>query len=161
LVGVGVGVFRLVAAPFLAAADLAAALRPLPAGRRVLLPLDAFAPPRPDPPAVPRPPVEPPPRPLRPLRPLPPRPLVPAPLAPVPLVPVPPLRPPDRLAEVPVFDPALRPEPPPTAPPCPPLDRPVAPDEEREPEAVPRLAPLLPLPPGGTLGRITSGDSSL
>jgi hypothetical protein len=154
LVGVGVGVFRLVAAPFLAAADLAAALRPVPAERRVLLPLDPFAPPRPDPLAVPRPPVEPPPRPLR----LPPpRPLVPAPLAPAPLAPVPPL----RLAEVPVFDPAPRPEPPPAAPPRPLLERPVAPDEEREPEAVPRLAPLLPLPPGGTLGRITSGDSSL
>ena len=144
--GVGVGVFRLVAAPFLAAADLAAALRPVPDERRVLLPLDAFAPPRPDPLAVPRPPVEPPPRPL-----------VPVLLAPVPLAPVPPL----RLPEVPVFDPALRPEPPPAAPPRPPLDRPVAPDEEREREAVPRLAPLLPLPPGGTLGRITSGDSSL
>jgi len=149
LVGVGVGVFRLVAAPFLAAADLAAALRPVPAGRRVLLPLDPFAPPRPDPLAAPRPPAEPP------LRPLPPRPLVPAPL-----VPVPPLRPPDRLAEVPALDPALRPEPPPDAPPRPVLDRPVRPDEEREPEPVPRLAPLLP-PPGGTLGRITSGDSSL
>ena len=69
--------------------------------------------------------------------------------------------PPLRLAEVPVFDPVLRPEPPPAAPPRPLLDRPAAPDEEREPEAVPRLAPLLPLPPGGTLGRITSGDSSL
>ena len=147
--GVGVGVFRLVAAPFLAAADLAAALRPVPAERRVLLPLDPFAPPRPDPLAVPRPPVEPPPLPLRLLP--------PRPLAPVPLAPVPPL----RLAEVPVFDPALRPEPPPAAPPRPLLDRPAAPDEEREPEAVPRLAPLLPLPPGGTLGRITSGDSSL
>jgi hypothetical protein len=158
LVGVGVGVFRLVAAPFLAAADLAAALRPVPAGRRVLLPLDPFAPPRPDPLAAPRPLAEPP---LRPLRPLPPRPLVPVPLVPVPLVPVPPLRPPDRLAEVPDFDPAVRPEPPPAAPPRPPLDRPVPPDEEREPEPVPpRLAPLL-LPPGGTLGRITSGDSSL
>jgi hypothetical protein len=144
LVGVGVGVFRLVAAPFLAAADLAAALRPVvPAGRRALLPLAPFAPPRPDPPAAPRPLAEPP---LRPL-----------PLVPLPPVPVLPPRLPDRLAEVPAFDPALRPEPPPAAPLRPPLDRPDPP----EPELVPRLAPRLPPPPGGTLGRITSGDSSL
>jgi hypothetical protein len=137
--------FRLVAAPFFAAADLAAAPRPPPAGRRALFPLDRAAPPRLDPPA----PAEPP-------RPLPPR----------PLVPVPPLRAPDRLAEV--LDTAPRPEPPLAAPL---RDVPDAserpdlldpPDDEPDPPLpVPRLAPLPLAPRGGTLGRITSGDSSL
>jgi hypothetical protein len=150
--------FRLVAAPFLAAADLAAALRPVPAGRRALFPLDPVvfplepaAPPRLDPVAPPRPPAEP-------LRPPPPR----------PLVPVPPLRAPDRLAEV--RDPAPRPDPPPAAPLRPPPDVPDVPerpdlldppDDEPDPLPAPRLAPLLLAPRGGTLGRITSGDSSL
>ena len=148
MVGAGLAELRLVAAPFLAAADLAAAPRPVPAGRRELFPLDPAAPPRLDPLAPPRPPAEP-------LRPLPPR----------PLVPVPPLRAPDRLAEV--RDPAPRPEPPSAAALRPPPDVPERPDlldppdEEPDPLPDPRLAPLLLAPRGGTLGRITSGDSSL
>jgi hypothetical protein len=139
LVGAGLAEPRLVAAPFLAAADFAAAPRPVPAGRRELFPLDPAAPPL-----------------LDPLAPLPPR----------PLVPVPPLRAPDRLAEV--LDTAPRPEPPlaaplrdvPDAPERPDLLDP--PDDEPDPPLpVPRLAPLPLAPRGGTLGRITSGDSSL
>jgi hypothetical protein len=155
LVGAGLAELRLVAAPFLAAADLAAAdlapaPRPVPVGRRALFPLDPAAPPRLDPLAPPRPPAEP-------LRPLPPRPLVP--------VPVPPLRAPDRLAEV--RGTAPRPEPPPAAavrgvPDVPErADLLDPPDDEPDPLPVPRLAPLLLAPRGGTLGRITSGDSSL
>jgi hypothetical protein len=142
LVGAGLAAPRLVAAPFLAAADLAADLavapRPVPA-RRALFPLDPAAPPRLDPLAPP------------------PRPLVP--------VPVPPVRAPERLAEV--RDPAPRPEPaaaplrpPPDAPDVPDvperLDLLDPPDDEPDPLPDPRLAPR-----GGTLGRITSGDSSL
>jgi len=118
----------------MAAADMAAAPRLEPAGRRPFFPLDpvdAAAPPRPAPRPALRPPAEPPPRPL---------------------VPVPPLRPPDRLAEVRAPDPAARPEPPPAAPLRPPPDRPDPPDDAPEPRLAPR---------GGTLGKITSGDSSL
>ena len=138
MVGAGLAEPRLVAAPFLAAADFAAAPRPVPAGRRELFPLDPAAPPL-----------------LDPLAPPPPR----------PLVPVPPLRAPDRLAEV--RDPAPRSEPPPAAPLRPPPDVPERPDlldppvDEPDRLPVPRLAPLLLAPRGGTLGRITSGDSSL
>ena len=88
-----------------------------------------------------------------------------APPPPRPLVPVPPLRAPDRLAEV--RDPAPRSEPPPAAPLRPPPDVPERPDlldppvDEPDRLPVPRLAPLLLAPRGGTLGRITSGDSSL
>jgi resuscitation-promoting factor RpfA len=142
LVGAGAAELRLVAAPFLAAADLAADLavapRPVPA-RRALFPFDPAAPPR--------------------LDPLAPRPLPPRPLAPVP---VPPLRAPERLAEV--RDPAPRPEPaaaplrpPPDVPDVPErLDLLDPPDDEPDPLPDPLLAPR-----GGTLGRITSGDSSL
>jgi hypothetical protein len=35
------------------------------------------------------------------------------------------------------------------------------PDDEPDPRPAPRRAPLLLAPRGGTLGRITSGDSSL
>jgi hypothetical protein len=144
LVGAGLDAPRLVAAPFLAAADRAAAVRPDPAGRRALFPFDPFDPadpvdpvdlPRPDPPAPPRPPAD--------------------PLPPRPLVPVPPPRPPDRLVVVravvrapdPVPSPVLR-----EAAAAEPLR---APPDLADP-AEPRLAPL-----GGTLGKITSGDSSL
>jgi len=137
LVGVGVGERRLADAPFLAAADLAAAPRLEPAGRRAFFPFDPVDPvaaARPAPRPALRPPAEPP------------------PLPPRPLVPVPPLRPPDRLAEVRVPDPAARPEPPAAAPLRPPPDRPDPPDDAPEPRLAPR---------GGTLGKITSGDSSL
>ena len=138
---------RLVAAPFLAAADLAAAHLPVPPrpvpARRALFPLDPAAPPRLDP-------------------------LAPRPRAAyrrrcrcVP-VPVPPPRAPDRLAEV--RDPAPRPEPA-AAPLRPPPDVPDVP--ERPDLLIPRTMsrtrcrpPARP-PRGGTLGRITSGDSSL
>jgi hypothetical protein len=140
LVGVGVGERRLADAPFLAAADLAAAPRLEPAGRRAFFPFDPVDPvaaARPAPRPALRPPAEPP------------------PLPPRPLVPVPPLRPPDRLAEVRAPDPALRPEPP-AAPLRPLPDRPDPADDAPEPPPEPRLAPR-----GGTLGKITSGDSSL
>jgi hypothetical protein len=153
LVGAGLAWLRLVAAPFLAAADLAAALRPFPAGRRALFFLDPPAPLQLDPPAPAR---------LDPLAP--PRP--PA-VLPRPLEPAPPPRVPDRLAEVRDPDPAPRPEPPPAAPLRPPPDVPDRPDlldppdDEPDPVPDPRLAPLPLAPRGGTLGRITSGDSSL
>jgi hypothetical protein len=138
LVGAGLAGLRLVAAPFLAAAELlapprAAALRPLPAGRLALFFLDPAAL-RVDPPA-----------PLR------------------PLADVPPLRAPDRLAEVRDPDPAPRPEPPPAAPVRPPPVVPDRPDLLDPPvdEPDPRLEPLPLAPRGGTLGKITSGDSSL
>jgi hypothetical protein len=80
----------------------------------------------------------------------PPRPLA-EPLPPRPALP--PLRlPPDRLPDVRAPDPVPRPEPP-RAPPLRPPPAPAPPE--------PRLAPPLRAPPGGTLGRITSDDSSL
>ena len=142
MVGAGLAELRLVAAPFLAAADLAAALRPFAAGRRAPFPFEPAAPPRDDPLLPPRPPAEPPRPPPR------------------PVVPVPPLRVPDRLAEV--RDPAPRPAPlavlrPPDVADVPARpDLPDPPDDEPDPLPAPRLAPR-----GGTLGRITSGDSSL
>jgi hypothetical protein len=139
LVGAGVAEPRLADVPFLAA-DLAVAPRPAPPGRRALFPFDLVDPVAPARP-VPLPAL---------------RPLVEPPLRPRPLVPDPPLRPPDRLAEVRAADPAARPEPPPAAPFRPPPDRPEPPDDAPEPPPEPRLAPR-----GGTLGRITSGDSSL
>ena len=134
MVGAGVGAPRLVAAPFLAAVDLAAPARLVPAERRLAFPFDLVeplvlaGPPRvPDP--APRPPL--------------PRPLVPLPVPRLPL--------PVRLAVVRAADPVLRrPAPPPA--PAEPLR--VPPDRAVPPEL--RLAPR-----GGVLGRITSGDSSL
>ena len=134
MVGVGVGERRLAAVPFLAAADLAVAPRPAPPR---LLPAGRRA--------------------LFPLDPVAPARPVPPPALPGrrPLAPVPPLRPADRLAEVRAPDPAVRPEPP-AAPLRPLPDRPDPPDDAPEPPPEPRLAPR-----GGTLGKITSGDSSL
>lgn len=92
MVGGGAAAPRLVAAPFLAAADRAAALRPFPAGARVLFffdpvdPVEEVARVRPDPLA----------------------------LAPPVLVPL--LRLPDRLAVVRAPDPALRAAPSPAEP---------------------------------------------
>jgi hypothetical protein len=125
LVGAVFGALRLVAAPFLAAADLADPPRPVPAERRALFPFfDPVDPLRaPDP--APRPPL-----PLR------------------LLAEVPPLRLPDRPAVVRAPDPA--PAEPARAPPG------LADDPPDLAEPEPRLAPR-----GGTLGRITSGDSSL
>jgi hypothetical protein len=141
LVGAGLDAPRLVAAPFLAAADRAAAVRPDPAGRRALFPCDPFDPadpvdlPRPDPPAPPRPPAD--------------------PLPPRPPVPVPPPRPPDRLVVVRAVVRAPDPVPRPVLRPAAAAEPLRAPPDLADP-AEPRLAPL-----GGTLGKITSGDSSL
>ncbi len=74
--------------------------------------------------------------------PLPPRPVLPLPLARLP---------PDRLLDVRAPVPVPRPEPPA------PLPRPPADPAPPEPRAVPPLR----APPRGTLGRITSDDSSL
>ena len=124
MVGAGFGALRLVAAPFLAAADLADPPRPVPAERRALFPffgpVDPVAPLRaPDP--APRPPP-----------------------LPRPLAEAPPLRLPDRPAVVRAPEPVR----------APPDLADDPPDLADPPE--PRLAPR-----GGTLGRITSGDSSL
>lgn len=132
MVGPGGGAPRLVAVPFLAAADLPAPLRLVPPERRALFPFGPVDPV--DPPRVPDPA---------------PRPPLPRPPAAVPA-----LRLPDRAAVVRAPDPVPRPAPPPAEPVRAPPDRADPPDRAVPPE--PRRAPR-----GGVLGKITSGDSSL